>query len=348
MSGRNDIPTNRVTDPGHDLPVVAPVTRLPAVRYRMFRDDADYERLSALFKETSLHDDIPWLPTADNIRLEMGGRSSVDLTRDVLLAELDGRTIGMTGVERVVRDGRPVYETWGAVAPDQRRRGLGSAMLEWSLARIRQRAAIEDPGVAVNVQADSEDQETGHRALLARAGFQPIRHFFLMRRPTLDHVPDAPLPDGLEIRQVTEAQRRSILEAEFEAFQDHWGNRERSEDSFTATLSKAELDTDLWIVAWDGDQIAGVVENWIWPEENEELGVKRGWLERISVRRPWRRRGLARSITAASLVRLREAGMHEGMLGVDSENANGALGLYEGLGFEVHSRSAAYRRPLER
>jgi len=137
-------------------------------------------------------------------------------------------------------------------------------------------------------------------------------------------------------------------EAEFEAFQDHWGNRERSEDSFTATLSKAELDTDLWIVAWDGDQIAGVVENWIWTEENEELGVKRGWLERISVRRPWRRRGLARSITAASLVRLREAGMHEGMLGVDSENANGALGLYEGLGFEVHSRSAVYRRPLER
>jgi len=24
----------------------------------------------------------------------------------------------------------------------------------------------------------------------------------------------------------------------------------------------------------------------------------------------------------------------------------GALGLYEGLGFAVHSRSAAYRRPL--
>jgi ribosomal protein S18 acetylase RimI-like enzyme len=31
---------------------------------------------------------------------------------------------------------------------------------------------------------------------------------------------------------------------------------------------------------------------------------------------------------------------------VDSENANGALGLYEGLGFVVESRAAAYRRPL--
>src|SRR6266540_544910 len=48
----------------------------------------------------------------------------------------------------------------------------------------------------------------------------------------------------------------------------------------------------------------------------------RGWLERISVRRPWRRRGLARAITAESLRRLRAAGLSEAMLGVDSENPN--------------------------
>jgi ribosomal protein S18 acetylase RimI-like enzyme len=36
------------------------------------------------------------------------------------------------------------------------------------------------------------------------------------------------------------------------------------------------------------------------------------------------------------------------MLGVDSENPNGALGLYEGLGFGVNSRAAAYDRPLDR
>jgi mycothiol synthase len=342
-----DLATETAIGPGDDLPAAAPVARLPDARFRMFRDDADYERLAGLFKAANRQDVVPWFPTADNLRSEMGSRASIDPARDILLTEIDDRLVGMTGVERVVRDGQPVYEMWGAVAPDQRRHGLGTALLDWSLARMRQRAAIEDAGVAVNVQGDAEDQETGHRVLLAGAGFEPVRHFFLMRRPTLDDVPDVPLPDGLEIRPVTETQRRPILEAEFEAFEDHWGNRERSEDSFTTTLSRAELDTDLWIVAWDGDQIAGVVENWIWAEENEELGVRRGWLERISVRRPWRRRGLARAITAASLVRLREAGMRDGMLGVDSENPNGALGLYEGLGFEVHSRSAVYRRPLE-
>ena len=117
---------------------------------------------------------------------------------------------------------------------------------------------------------------------------------------------------------------------------------------FRTTYGRAELDTDLWVVAWDGDQVAGVVQNWVWPEENERLGVSRGWLEHISVRRPWRRRGLARAMTAASLVKLRERGLAEAMLGVDSENPNGALGLYEGLGFGVYSRATAYERPLDR
>ncbi len=39
--------------------------------------------------------------------------------------------------------------------------------------------------------------------------------------------------------------------------------------------------------------------------------------------------------------------MTEAMLGVDSQNPTGALGLYEGLGFVVHSRGTTYRRPLD-
>ena len=332
---------------GETLLEMPTITRLPGVVVRRFREASDFERLATVIRESNRADEIPWIPTVDNLRSELESRGSIDPSRDVILAELGDQPIAMTAVERVVRDGSPVYEMWSSVLPPFRRQGLGTALLDWCFARIRQRAAIEDPGLPIVVGADSEEQETGNRALLTKAGFMPIRHFFLMRRVDLDDVPDIPLPDGLEVRPVTEEQRRPILEAEFEAFRDHWGSRERSEEHFTKTLTRAELDTDLWVVAWDGDQVAGVVENWIWPEENAELGVMRGWLERISVRRPWRRRGLARALTARSLVRLHEAGMDDAMLGVDSENANGALGLYEGLGFEVHSRSAAYRLTLD-
>ena len=39
--------------------------------------------------------------------------------------------------------------------------------------------------------------------------------------------------------------------------------------------------------------------------------------------------------------------MTDAMLGVDATNPTGALGLYEGLGFEVERRELAYRRTDE-
>jgi ribosomal protein S18 acetylase RimI-like enzyme len=47
-----------------------------------------------------------------------------------------------------------------------------------------------------------------------------------------------------------------------------------------------------------------------------------------------------------SLQLLREQGMTSATLGVDADNPNGALGLYERNGFVVAERSTAWRRPL--
>jgi mycothiol synthase len=321
---------------------------IPGLRARHLRDASDYDRLAELTSAANSLDEIPWLPTGENLRVEFEEADGIEPARDLVFVESDDRLVASSGVERQVRDGIATYNLYGWVHPEYRRRGLGTSMLAWNLRHATERAETEPPDVPVAAQGFAHDQEAGHRALLAGAGFEPVRHFFLMHRPRLSDIPEAPLPDGIELRPVTADQHRTIINAESEAFLDHWGSHEWGDDVFRATFAKSELDTSLWIVAWDGDQVAGVVENWVWAEENQKLGVKRGWLERISVRRPWRRRGLGRAITAASLVRLREAGLEEAMLGVDSENANGALGLYEGLGFEINLRSAAYRLPIQR
>ena len=328
-----------------DLAAAPPIAGLDA---RFFTDASDYELLARLICAANEHDGIPFLPTAHNLQIDMDDADGLDPRRDVVIVSTSGTVIAISSVRRVVRDEVPTYEISGSVDPAFRRRGLGTWLVGRSLEHVRARAAIEDPEGPVALGSFAEESEMGHRALLAAAGLQPVRHFFLMRRTGLEEIPDAPLPDGLEIRPVSPDQHRVIFDAETEAFRDHWGNREVGEAEFRATFAQRELDTGLWVVAWAGDEVAGVVQNWIWPEENARLGVKRGWLEHISVRRPWRRRGLARAITAASLVKLRAAGLDEGMLGVDSENANGALSLYDGLGFTVHSRAAAYRRDLDR
>ena len=321
---------------------------IPELRARRFRDADDYRLLTELMNTCSEADRIPWVQTPENLRIELEGEDGIDTTSDIVIVEVDGGVVAAAQVWRAVREGRAMFEVSGHVLPAFRRRGIGRALLAENLRRAAERAAIEPRGAPIQIESFAEDLEVGHRAILAAAGFETVRHFFLMRVPSLEDVPDAPLPEGIEVRPVTPEHHRMIFDAEAEAFRDHWGHREQGDDLFRTLYAKAELDTSLWIVAWDGDEIAGVVQNWIWPAENERLGVKRGWLERISVRRPWRRRGLGRAITALSLRRLRDAGTEDAMLGVDSENPTGALGLYESLGFEVHSSAAAYRRPLER
>jgi len=65
------------------------------------------------------------------------------------------------------------------------------------------------------------------------------------------------------------------------------------------------------------------------------------------VRRPWRKQGLARALIARSLSQLRELGMTEASLTVDTENPSGALRLYEGLGYRPVKRGSVYRKPLD-
>ncbi len=315
------------------------------------RDDAEYEALAELIGVASRADDIPWFPSGAMLREDWEDDPEVfGPESDGIVAEVDGRLVAIAGTDRALRVGRPVYQAWGHVDPAWRRRGIGRAVLRANLRGADERAVgLGDisPGGRAEVRSLAGEDEPGHRAILTAVGMAPIRWIFLMLRPTLDDIPDAPLPAGIELRPVEPEQHRALILAEHEAFRDHWEPRDFSEADFTARFERSELDTSLWVVAWDGAEIAGVVQSWVWADENERLGVQRGWLERISVRRPWRRRGLGRAITAEALRRLRAAGLADAMLGVDADNPTGALGLYEGMGFEIAQRSMLYGWPAQ-
>jgi len=138
-----------------------------------------------------------------------------------------------------------------------------------------------------------------------------------------------------------------VFEADREAFRDHWGGFDTSDELFERFLEDPDYEPALFVVAWDGDEIAGAVWNVILAEQNRELGHRRGLLDSVYVRRPWRGRGLASALVGRSLQLLRERGMTSATLGVDADNPNGALRLYENAGFRVDVRSTGYRKPME-
>src|SRR5207253_2366083 len=103
------------------------------------------------------------------------------------------------------------------------------------------------------------DGDAGGRILLTGAGYVPFRRFATMRRPDLDAIESGPLPDGLEVRPIARdrAAMRRVYDADCEAFRDHFGSVDGSDEQFEALLGFENVDPARWIVAFDGDQVAG-------------------------------------------------------------------------------------------
>jgi mycothiol synthase len=316
---------------------------------RPFDPAVDMTAIVDLITEVNAFDKVPWFPSAAQLEVDWAPAPGFDPFRDVLLVENGGRLVAAVEHEWRERDGKVVHviEPW--VQPGARRRGIGRRLVQWAEARARESVAAGTGGSPDLAQVLSMGTATHVAPAMAFAealGYVAIRYGFLMRRDLSQPIADVPMPHGLETRPVTADQHRRIWEADVEAFRDHWEAAVRHEEDFVRFFANPDIDTTMWQVAWDGDEVAGSIVNGIYPEENARLGVELGWLDHVSVRRPWRGRGLASALISRSLRVLRDRGMAFASLGVDAENPTGALGLYERHGFTVHETFVTLRKPL--
>jgi mycothiol synthase len=319
---------------------------IPGLRFRPIRRPSDDAAIAELVNAGNLVDGIPHRLSAEQIAGWLDHPSNLEPDDDMLFAEIDGTVVAYAeaGWEQD-NDGGRNYETWGQVHPDWRRRGLGTALLRWVEER-QASVAASHPAADKRIQSWASEGEAGRLALLEKHAYTIVRYDYEMERPTLDDIPELPLPAGIELRPAREEHLRRIWEVEVEVFRDHWGSVDDSEASFERKRTDPRRDMSLWVVAWQGDQIVGQSLNRIDREANAELGLRRGWVSSVGVRRAWRRQGVARALVAESLRVLRDAGMTSAGLGVDAENANGAVGVYESVGFGVVRTERVYRKPL--
>ena len=316
---------------------------------RPYRGDDDVPDLVRIINAEWQHDGVPARYTVEEKLVEHSHPSEAfDARRDVTMAEVDGAVVGygIRGWVDVNDSFVRTYRVDGSVVPEWRGRGIGRAVLRESMRLARELAASHETDRARVFGSQSHDGQPADEALLASEGFEAVRYFFDMARPALDDIPDLPLPRGLIVRPTTAADARAVWEADVEAFRDHWGGHEASDENFLRWIESPGADPSLWVIAFDGAEVAGGVIVGIYPEENAALGVQRGWLDSVFTRAPWRRRGLARALMTRALRMIRDRGLTSAALDVDSANPTGALGLYESLGFEVERRSTAWRKPF--
>lgn len=328
-----------------------PVKNAPAISglsFRGFAGESDYPKMLAVIEGSKHVDQVERTDSLEDVQRNYSHLTNSNAYTDMLFAEINGEVIGYNRVWwDKLNDGVTLtYACVGFLLPEWRRKGIGSAMFQHAEERLREIAAAHTGPEAKVFSMWANGTAEGWIALLEQQGYTAARYFFEMTRDINEPLPEAPMPPGLQMRPVMEADYRSVYEAHTEAFRDHWGFNESSFEQFMEWKEDPDFNPGLWKVAWDGNQIAGQVLNFVASAENKEYNRKRGYTEAISVRRPWRKRGLARALVVQSIAMFKEMGMDETALGVDAENPSGALGLYHGLGYKEVRRNMIYRKPL--
>jgi GNAT superfamily N-acetyltransferase len=211
---------------------------IPGLVVRPYRP-GDGAAIAALQNADNEVDGIPWRSTGEEIDNWFARPTAgFDAGRDAHILELDGRVVAQTDMQWVdTTDGFREFRIGCTVHPELRRRGIG----RWLLRLTEQRAAarLEDQPTERPVVLGTwcPERRVGTVALIEQEGYRPARNFFDMERPTLDGIVRPPMPEGLEVRPVSDDQLRQLWVADVEAFADHWGGFDASDARFEAWRS---------------------------------------------------------------------------------------------------------------
>ena len=335
----------------NDQIYIADAPAIPGLTFRHFRGAEDYPKIVAVIVASAEADKIERVETVEDVANTYSHLVNCDPYQDMIFAEMNNEVIAYSrgGWFQEV-NGPRTYGTIGYLVPAWRRKRIGSTMLHWIENRMRTIAASHSTLETGILQNFANSENAGLATMLEKYNYKPIRYIVEMVRPDFENIPEFPIPEGLEVRPALPEHYRAIWEAGEEAFRDEWGYAEPTEEDYKGWLeNKTIFQPDLWQIAWDknSNEVAGQVRTFINTAENEKYNRKRGYTEFISVRRPWRKQGLARALIVQSLQLQKEHGMDESALGADSENISGATRVYEDCGFRVTKRSAIYRKPIK-
>ncbi|HEX6122728.1 MAG TPA: GNAT family N-acetyltransferase [Ktedonobacterales bacterium] len=275
--------------------------------------------------------------TAEELRAEWS-EPGHDLATDAwLVAGPDG---ALVAIAELWHDHHIQFFGGVRVLPEAQGKGIGTHLSARWEARARELSAHAPDGVRVVLNCSVAETNAAAHALLEARGFSLVRHFWMMR-VEMAAPPAAPAwPAGIALRPFApERDARAVFAALDEAFSDHWGHLPMEYAIWEHfALQNPDFDPTLMLVAWDGDQVAGVANC------GREANI--GWVHQLAVRRPWRKRGLGRALLLYAFGAFYGRGERAVGLGVDAQNLTGALRLYEGAGMRPTRQMDRFQKEL--
>jgi len=320
-----------------------PLEAVPGLSFRHFAGEEDYQLRLDIAIATKEINGVDWNMTLEDVVNDAKWTTNFDIHQQLVYVEVKGKPVGYFGYSWDTElDGKVLFLPFGTLLREYWGRGIADLMLQYAEEKCRQIAADMPADTEKSYRVWKKKKAVAFVRFLQANNYQIERYFNCMKRPIELPLDEHSLPPGMEIRPVEPAHYRAIWDATWEAFKDHWGYTPPTEEMYQVSLTDRFFQPHLWKVAWKGDQVCGVVHNFLDEQENEMYNRKRGYTEDISVRREWRGKGVAKALIAESIRMFREMGMDHTWLSVDSENTSGAHRLYESMGYSVVEDQASY------
>jgi ribosomal protein S18 acetylase RimI-like enzyme len=181
--------------------------------------------------------------------------------------------------------------------------------------------------------------------IVAARGYRPVRAMYTMEIKLGDEPPPTPVPvGGIVIRPYRHPDdEQRTYEAQEESFADHWGHNAQPIETWREfSVKQTGFDPSLWLLACDGDEVAGLALNF--RERSGDPGY--GWVGTLGVQRAWRRRGIGEALLHHSFRALHQCGRRRVRLAVDAKSLTGATRLYERAGMQVIRQSNTWQLEL--
>lgn len=263
-----------------------------------------------------------------------------DPERDLRVAEADGRVVGSAVVQVV--GGTTVFSSDGSeafcrgqVAAEHRGRGVGAALLRWTLQR-----AQREPGVR---EAWTTLRHADAVPLLEAAGFRHDRTGRLMTHATPAAVPEPDWPAGVGADTSLRGERLvdAVMVACDRAFADQPRYRGATRANVARLFAHPHADPTLCFLAVRDGELVGL--NFCLLERPGGAGgALEGWVHDLGVAPEVRGLGLGRALLLHGVRAMARRGAGKVLLGLDAANAR-ARRLYEGTGFVTAEELRYYR-----
>lgn len=213
------------------------------------------------------------------------------------------------------------------VRPGARGRGVGGSLLAEAL-----------PAYDGKLRAWSHVDHPAAARLAERHGFVKVRELWVMRRGSDLPAGEVVLPEGVAIRGYQPRDEAELLRVNAASFASHPEQGAMTASDFAERTAEPWFDPAGLLVAVDGGRLLGF--HWT-KTHSADLGE----VYVVGVDPTAQGLGLGKALTRAGLTHLADRGIHEVLLYVEADNLP-AIRLYQGLGFEHHSRDThvMYRR----